>query len=123
MFNEFASGHDLVFGSNATSGWQLEQSLLGPGSQDEQVFITHLIDDLAAKRFGANFAVTFCDFWGRGVSFLMSLTAVFPHRLSYVLLTQCAVGVSLSTWQVAGFVCVEHYCWRSRGFIDVFVGN
>ena len=125
MFSEFASGHDLVFGSNATSGWQLEQSLFAPGSQGqyEQVFITHLIDDLAAKRFGANFTVTFCDLWGRAVSLLTNFTAVLPRRFFYVLLTQCAAGVSLSTWHVAGFVCVEHYCGRSRGFIDVFVGN
>ena len=83
MFSEFASGHDLVFGSNATSGWQLEQSLFAPGSQgqDEQVFITHLMDDLAAKRFGANFTVTFCDLWGRAVSLLTNFTAVLPPLL------------------------------------------
>ena len=125
MFNEFASGHDLVFGSNATSGWQLEQSLFAPGSQgqEEQVFITPLIDDLAAKRFGANFTVTFCDLWGRAVSLLTNFTAVLPRRFFYVLLTQCAAGVSFSTWHVAGFVHLEHYSWRSRSFIDVFVGN
>ena len=125
MFNEFASGHDLVFGSNATSGWQLEQSLFAPGpqGQDEQVFITHLINDLTAKRFGANFTVTFCDLWGRAVSLLTKFTAVLPRRFFYLLLTQCAAGVSLSTWHVAGFVRVEHYCWRPRGFIDIFVGN
>ena len=124
MFNEFASGHDLVFGSNATSVWQLEQSLFAPGpqGQDEQVFITHLINDLAAKRFGANFTVTFCDLWGRAVSLLTNFTAILPRRF-YLLLTQCAAVVSLSTWHVAGFVRVKHYCWRSHGFIDVFVGN
>ena len=74
MFNEFAPGHDLVFGSNATSGWQLEQSLFAPGpqGQDAKAFITRLIDDLAAKRFGANFTVTFCDLWGRAVCRLNS---------------------------------------------------
>ena len=73
VFNEFAPGHDLVFGNNATSGWQLEQSLFAPGPQgrDAQTFITHLVEDLAAKRFGANFTVTFCDLWGRAVSRLL----------------------------------------------------
>ncbi|KAI1783772.1 lysophospholipase [Ganoderma leucocontextum] len=71
MFNDFASGYDLVFGNNATSGWQLEQSLFAPGpqGQDAKMFITHLIDDLAAKRFGANFTVTFCDLWGRALAY------------------------------------------------------
>ena len=72
MFHEFATGHDLVFGNGSAGmpGWQLEQSLFAPGfqGQDNQTFITHLVDDLGAKRFGADFTVTFCDMWGRAVS-------------------------------------------------------
>lgn len=72
MFGDFATGHDLVFGNGSAEwpGWQLEQSLLAPGAQgqDAQAFIGHLMDDLGAKRVGANFTVTFCDMWGRAVS-------------------------------------------------------
>ncbi|KAH9917657.1 lysophospholipase [Epithele typhae] len=73
VFNDFAPGRDLVFGDNATSnpGWQLDQALLTPGSQgqDTTAFIGDLMNDLGAKRLGANFTVTFCDMWGRALAY------------------------------------------------------
>ena len=106
MFNELATGHDLVFGNSSANnpGWQLEQSLFAPGDQgqDAQSFIGHLVDDLGAKRFTGNLTVTFCDMWGRAVR-----TCGLPLEL---LLNHYRIaGISLSLGDSARFVRIEHH--------------
>ncbi|KAF9812537.1 hypothetical protein IEO21_06176 [Rhodonia placenta] len=72
MFNEFPMLSDLVFGNDTLGipGWQLDVNLFQPGPSGEYTtaFFTHLYDDLGAKQ-SQGFPVTFCDFWGRALSY------------------------------------------------------
>ncbi|CCM01454.1 uncharacterized protein FIBRA_03507 [Fibroporia radiculosa] len=73
IFNEFPTLPNLVFGNETAGipGWQLVEDMFEPGPSGayEDTFIGHLMDDLGDKRFAGDFPVTFCDLWGRALSY------------------------------------------------------
>ncbi|KAL6305632.1 lysophospholipase [Sparassis latifolia] len=73
MFNEFPPLPDLVFGNNATGipGWQLDQGIYAPGpsGEYEMPYIGDIMYDLVDKRAAGDFPVSFCDMWGRALSY------------------------------------------------------
>ena len=120
MFNELATRHYPVFGNSSASnpGWPLEQYLFAPGDQgrNAQSFISHLVDDLGAKRFTGNLTVTFCGMWGRAVrTCRLSLELLLNHfRIA---------GISFIPGDPARFIRIERHSGQPCCVADVFFRN